>query len=77
MSCGVGCRCRLDPALLWRWGKLAAAALIGSLAGEPPYAIGGAVKKKKKKKERKKEKKKKKETLNQSSPLSMLAQNLV
>ena len=27
-SCGVGCRCGLDPVLLWLWCRLAAAASI-------------------------------------------------
>ena len=42
MSCGVGCRCGLDPALLWLWSRPVATALIGALAWEPPYAIGAA-----------------------------------
>ena len=29
-------RCRLDPALLWLWCRLAAVALIRPLAWEPP-----------------------------------------
>ena len=28
LSCGVGHRCGLDPALLWLWFRLATAALI-------------------------------------------------
>ena len=55
MSCGVGCRCRSDPALPWLWCRLAATALVRPLAWEPPYAAGVALerqKKKKKKKER-------------------------
>ena len=28
VSCGVGCRCGSDPALLWLWCRPAAAALI-------------------------------------------------
>ena len=47
MSCGVGRRCVLDPALLWLWGKLAAAAPIQPLAWELPYAAGVALKRKK------------------------------
>ena len=43
MSCGVGHRCRSDPALLWLWRGLAAVALIGPLAWEPPYTIGVAL----------------------------------
>ena len=50
MSCGVGRRCGLDPALLWLWHRLAAAYLIRPLAWEPPYAMGAALKKDKKKK---------------------------
>ena len=36
-----------DPALLWPWCRPAAAALIGPLAWEFPYAVGLAVKRKK------------------------------
>ena len=51
MSCGVGLRNGLDPALLW----LAATALIRPLAWEPPYPTGVALKNiKKTKMERKK-----------------------
>ena len=46
MSCGVGCRCNLDPLLLWLWCRLAAAALIGPIAWEIPYASGAALKSK-------------------------------
>ena len=42
MSCGVGRRCGLDPALLWLWRRPAATALIQSLAWEPRYAAGAA-----------------------------------
>ena len=49
MSCGAGHRCGLDLVLLWLW--LAAVALIRSLAWEPLYAMGAALKSKKKKKE--------------------------
>ena len=38
MSCGVGCRCGLDPALLWMWFRPSAEALIQPLAQELPYA---------------------------------------
>ena len=51
MSCSVGCRFVLDLALLWLWCRLAAAAPIGPLAWEIPYATGAGVKKKKKKEE--------------------------
>ena len=40
MSCGVGCRCSSDAALLWLWCRPAATAPIGPLAWEPPYAMG-------------------------------------
>ena len=40
----------LDPALLWLWSRPVAAALIGSLAWEPPCAAGVALEKLKKKK---------------------------
>ena len=46
MSCGVGHRHGSDPALLWLWRRLAAVTLIRSLAWEPPYAVGAALKKK-------------------------------
>ena len=42
MSCGVGCRRGLDPALLWLWRRPVATAPIGPLAWEPPYAAGAA-----------------------------------
>ena len=45
VSCGVGCRCSSDPELLWLWCRPAAAAPIGPLAWEPPYATGVALKK--------------------------------
>ena len=37
---------------LWLWGRPAAAAPIGPIAGELPYASGGALKRKKKKKKK-------------------------
>ena len=49
MSCGVGHRCALDPALLWLWRRLVASAPIGPLAWEPPYAMGAALKRQKNK----------------------------
>ena len=42
VSCGVGHRRGSDPALLWLWCRLAAAAPIGPLAWEPPYAMRAA-----------------------------------
>ena len=50
MSCGVGFRCSLDPALLWLWYRSAATAAIQPLAWEPPYATGTALKRQKTKK---------------------------
>ena len=52
MSCGVGCRCSSDPALLWPWCRLVATAPIRSLAWEPPYAMGGALEKAKRQKKK-------------------------
>ena len=52
MSCGVGHRCGSDLSLLWLWCRLAATALIGPLAWEPPYAANAAPKKQKKDKEK-------------------------
>ena len=42
-----------DPALLWLWHTLAAVALIGPLAWEPPYALGVALKRQKDQKKKK------------------------
>ena len=50
LSCGVGCRCTSDPALLWLWHRPAATAPIRPLAWEPPYAEGAALEMAKKKK---------------------------
>ena len=44
MSCGVGHKCGLDPALLCLWRRTVATALIRPLAWEPPYAVGVALK---------------------------------
>ena len=49
MSCGVGCRRSLDPALLWLWHMQVATALIQPLAWEPPYATGAVQEMEKKK----------------------------
>ena len=54
MSCGVGHRCGLYPALLCLWQRSAAVALIGPLAWEPPYAVSTALKRQKKKKKKSK-----------------------
>ena len=44
MSCGVGGRHNSDLGLLWLWHRLAAVALIRTLAWEPPWAMGAALK---------------------------------
>ena len=49
MSCGVGLRRGSDPVLWWLWRRPAAAALIGPLAWEIPYAAGVVPKAKKNK----------------------------
>ena len=61
MSCGVGCRCGSEPALLWLWCRLAATAPIGPLAWKPPYAVGVAQEMAKKGKKKKKEEEEKEE----------------
>ena len=45
MSCGVGRRRDLDPALLWLWRRPGTTALIRLLAWELPYATGAALEK--------------------------------
>ena len=52
MSCGVGHKCSLDPALLWLWHRSAATAPIRSLAWESPHAAEAALEKAKKKKKK-------------------------
>ena len=47
MNCGIGHRRGSDPVLLWLWHRPMAAVLIQSLAWEPPYAVGAALKSKK------------------------------
>ena len=54
MSCGVGHRHGLNPALLWVWNRTAAVAPIRPLAWEPPYAKDEALEKIKEKKDKKK-----------------------
>jgi len=56
VSCGVGCRCGLDPVLLWLWCRLAATAPIRPIAWEPPYAAGAALEMAKRPKKKKKKK---------------------
>ena len=57
MSCGVGCRRGSDLALLWLWRRPVAAAPIGPLAWEPPYAAGVAQEMAKRQKKKKKKEK--------------------
>ena len=52
MSCGVGHRHGSDLALLWPRCRLASVALIGSLAWEPPCAVGVALEKAKRQKKK-------------------------
>ena len=59
VSCGVGCRCSLDPVLLWLWRKPGAASQIRHLAREFPNATGVALKNKDKKKKQKQKQNKK------------------
>ena len=47
-------QCVEDPVSLWLWCRQAAAALIGPLAWELPYASGAVLKRKRKKKRKKK-----------------------
>ena len=54
MSCGVGRRLGLDPALLWLSRRPVATALIRPLAWERPCAMGAALKKKDKRPKKKK-----------------------
>ena len=53
VSCGVGCRCGSDPALLRLWPTLAATAPIRPLAWEPPHAAGAAQEMAKRRKKKK------------------------
>ena len=52
-SCGVGCRHGSDPALLWLWRRPEATDPIRTIAWEPPYAAGEALKRQKDKKKKK------------------------
>ena len=54
LSCGVGCRCGSDPALLWLWCRTVATALIRPLAWEPPYVAESAQEMAKRKEKKKK-----------------------
>ena len=50
ISSGIGCRCGLDPVLLWLLCRPAATAPIRPLAWAPPYAASATLKRQKKKK---------------------------
>ena len=54
MSCGVGRRGGLDPALLWLWRRPATTVPIRPLVWETPYALGAALKETKRPKKKKK-----------------------
>jgi len=56
VSYGVGCRCGLDPVLLWLWRRLVATAPTVLLAWEPPYAAREAQEMAKRQKKKKKKK---------------------
>ena len=56
MSCGLGRRHGSDPELLWLWLWPAVVTPIHSLAWEPPYAAGAALKRQKEKKKKRKKK---------------------
>uniref|UniRef100_A0A8D0MQS8 E2 ubiquitin-conjugating enzyme n=1 Tax=Sus scrofa TaxID=9823 RepID=A0A8D0MQS8_PIG len=53
MSCSVGCRCGLDPALLWLRCRPATASPIQHLAWKLPYAMDAALERKKQSKNKK------------------------
>ena len=42
-SCGIGCRCSLDPDLLWLWHRPVASVPICPQVWELPYAAGTAL----------------------------------
>ena len=67
LSCGVGCRCGLDPALLWLWRSLVATAPIRPLAWEPPYAVTAAQEMAKRQKNKQTNKQKKQRTINKQT----------
>ena len=54
MSCGVCHKCGSDPTLLWLWCRLVAAALIQTLAWEPPRDPSAALKRQKTQEKKKK-----------------------
>jgi len=56
VSCGVDHRRGSDLAWLWPWRRPAATVPVQSLAWEPPYAAGAALKRQNKKIKKKEEK---------------------
>ena len=44
MNCGIGCRCGLDPTLLWLSHRPEAITLIPPIAWELTEAVGAALK---------------------------------
>ena len=72
MSCVLGHRRGLDPALLWLWQRLAAVAPIRRLAWEPPYAVGVTLKSKKQSKT-----KQNKKTSKEGTKISALMKTLL
>ena len=73
MSSGVGCRCGLDPALLWLWNRPVAIAPIRPLDWESPYAMGAALEKAKRQKKKKEKKEKEKFHLATVKPMFLYA----
>ena len=76
MSSGVGCRCGLDPALLWLWNRPVAIAPIRPLDCESPYAMGPALEKAKRQKKKKRKKEKEKVHLATVKPMFLYAHSL-
>ena len=71
MSCGLGCGCGSDPALLWLWHRLLAIAPNRPLAWEPPCAAAAALKRQKKDKTNKQTKTKTKTHTTECSLLTI------
>jgi len=75
VSCGIGHRRGLDPALLWLWCRLAATAPIQLLAWEPPYTAEVAQEMAKRQKQTNKQKNKKNPNNNNNKNL-LVRQNI-
>ena len=76
MSCGVGRRRGSDPALLWLWRRLAAAAPIRPLPWEPPYAARAAQEMAERHTQKKKLLKKKKKLHFSTSDFNIVQENI-